>query len=225
MGLRDALLEVLAPTRCAGCDMPGALLCADCRRNMPLVDPAYACPKCGAPFGHLTCTECWEREYAFAAAVAVGQLDRPLSRAITVYKDAGEQRLSTVLGELLAAALQARACDVGCMVPVPSSRKALMRRGFDHIGLVAEQAAASLDLPLVRALVSARAIDQRGLARDERRSNAARSLALAPDLAVPERILLVDDVFTTGATLDAASSLLLSAGANEVCVGVLARAW
>jgi ComF family protein len=221
----DALLEVLAPTRCAGCDMPGHLFCDGCRIAMPFIEPAYACPRCGAPYGFLTCTECWESEFSFCGSVALGELDRPLSRAITVYKDAGERRLATELGQLMARSLVSVKDRADCVVPVPASHKAVLRRGFDHMFLMAGEVARSLDLPLVKALVSMRALDQRGLDRLERRSNAASSLALAPDAIVPARVLLLDDVFTTGATLDAAAALLLQGGGKEVRAGVLARAW
>lgn len=225
MGLLEALLEVVAPTRCAGCDAPGELLCARCREAMPRVDSAYACPSCAAPFGYITCTECWEREFAFAGAVAVGSLERPLSRAITLYKDAGERRLAEEFGRMAANVLAPCAGGAGCVVPVPASRAAIVRRGFDHMTLIAQAAAAALDLPVRHALEIARAIDQRGLGREARRANAAEALALAPGTALEGRVLLLDDVFTTGATLDAAAALLQSAGAAEVRVAVLARAW
>ncbi|MRR11287.1 ComF family protein, partial [bacterium] len=145
MGLFEALLEVIAPTRCAGCDAPGELLCVRCRAALPVVDPAYACPNCAAPFGYITCTECWEREFAFAGAVAVGSLERPLSRAITLYKDAGERRLAEEFGRMAATLLAPYADGAACVVPVPASRAAVVRRGFDHMALIAQTAAAVLD--------------------------------------------------------------------------------
>lgn len=223
--LLDTLLDLLAPTRCAGCELPGAVLCARCRAACASIDARWACPRCGAPYGFLTCTECWDRELEFEAAIALGVLERPISRAVTLYKDANERRLATEFGRLLATALEPWAGWGGCVVPIPASRAAIRRRGFDHADLLAHALARELDLPCTHALVHVRALDQRGLSRTQRGVNAAGSLAPAAGVAVPDRVILVDDVLTTGATLDAAASILLRMGALEVRAAVLARAW
>lgn len=222
--LLDALLEIIAPTRCAGCDLPGAVLCDACRARSRNVDRRWACPLCGAPFGTLTCTECWDREHAFSAAIALGTLERPLSRVITMYKDAGERRLAGELGGLLADALEPWRGWGDAVVWIPSSRAAIARRGFDHAEELAARTASRLALPLEPALAHLRALDQRGLSRDLRRANAAGSLTLARAAPVGN-VILLDDVMTTGATLDAAAEALLRGGAAEVRAAVLARAW
>lgn len=223
--LLDTLLDLIAPTRCAGCELPGAVLCDRCRAACASIDPRWACPRCGAPYGFLTCTECWDRELRFESAVALGVLERPISRAVTLYKDANERRLAAEFGRLLAVALEPWAGWGECVVPIPASRAAIRRRGFDHAELLATALAAELGLPCTRALVHLRALDQRGLSRLQRGANAAGSLAPAPGVRVPDRAILVDDVLTTGATLDAAASVLLGIGALEVRAAVLARAW
>ncbi|MDY0088628.1 MAG: double zinc ribbon domain-containing protein, partial [Coriobacteriia bacterium] len=101
----SALLELVLPTRCAGCDLPGQLLCERCRAELPLIEMAGACARCGAPYGHLVCTECWRAEPAFEAGVCAGSFEPPLSRCISIYKDAGERRLGGLLGDLLGSAL------------------------------------------------------------------------------------------------------------------------
>lgn len=225
MGLLDCLLEVLAPTRCAGCDLPGTLLCAECRTSRAWVDAAGACPACGAPYGRLTCTECWDREYAFCGAVALSGLARPMSRCITLYKDGGERRLGAVLGTLLGEALLPVRREIEAVVPVPASPAAVRRRGFDHMLPVGAAVADVLGVPLVCALSAGAVQDQRRLGREARRVNAKGALSLVTGVPVPAAPILVDDVFTTGSTLDAATAVLLEAGAVQVRVGVLARAW
>ena len=103
---REAL-EALSPTRCAGCERAGALICQDCLAALTLIDPRHSCTRCGAPFGDLLCTECSVEGTSSAMAEA---LDRclacsvyahPLPRIIKAYKDAGERRLAPYLAELL----------------------------------------------------------------------------------------------------------------------------
>jgi len=220
------LLEAIAPTRCAGCDLPGGLLCEACRDSLPRIEMAHACPRCGAPFGWIVCTECWETEFSFSEARCVGTLERPLSRCVTLYKDGGERRLAPVMGALLAEALESWRGWPDAVVPIPASSEALRRRGFDHVFLLAEEIAASLGVGLERPLVRIGACrDQRRLGREARRLNVRGVLEVRPDTAIPERVLLVDDVFTTGSTLDEAAAAMMLAGSREVRVCSVARAW
>jgi predicted amidophosphoribosyltransferase len=222
--LSAGLLELLCPTRCAGCDLPGAVLCDQCERDLPRVDPATACPHCGAPFGALVCTECWNTAWSFDASVALGSLEPPLSRAVVLHKDASERRLAPVFGRLLAEVVRRDWPGwADCVTFVPATPKAVRRRGFDHAEAIAAAVAAALEMPLLPALARSAALDQRTLGRQARAANAAGSFAaVAP---VSGQVLLVDDVMTTGATLDAAASSLITAGAEAVRCAVLARAW
>jgi ComF family protein len=221
----SSLLELLLPTRCAGCDLPGELLCEECRSALPLIEAQWACPRCGAPFGHLVCTECWRAEPAFEQGVCVGSLAPPLSRCISLYKDAGERRLGALLGDMLGAAVGTWQEWPQAVVPVPPSASALRTRGFDHTAAIACRVAGSLGVPLLHALASAGAKDQRALGRTERRINVEGAFVPTHAERLPPRILLVDDVMTTGATLDAAAAALLAAGAEVVRIGAVARAW
>ncbi|MFU8890272.1 MAG: ComF family protein [Anaerosomatales bacterium] len=221
----SSLLELLLPTRCAGCDLPGDLLCEECRQALPLIEREWACPRCGAPFGYLVCTECWKAEPAFEAGVCVGSLAAPLSRCISLYKDAGERRLGVLLGDMLGATAGVWREWPQAVVPIPPSETALRRRGFDHTGVIGSRVATALGVPLMHALASTGARDQRVLGRTERRLNVEDAFVATGGDPLPPRVLLVDDVMTTGATLDAASAVLLAAGAEVVRVGTIARAW
>jgi len=224
MSLIDGLAELLFPTRCAGCELPGAVLCDRCREDLARIQPAGACQRCGAPYGHLVCTECWSTEWAFEAALAVGSLEAPLSRAIVLHKDSGERRLAAVFGALLAEQV-----DVAwpswpeCVAYVPATATALRRRGFDHGRAIAVSLGEEIGVPVEHALRRTAARDQRELGRLERAANAAGTVHATG--AVRGRVLLCDDVFTTGATLDAAAAVLLLAGADAVRIAAVARAW
>lgn len=220
----DAIAELLFPTRCAGCDLPGGLLCDACAERLPLIDPFTACPRCGAPTVSACCVECADVPFTFAAARCAGVLEPPLSRMVALHKDAGERRLAPALASLALDALAGwlEWPDVVC--GVPASPAAVLHRGFDHGALLAASLGALSGIPAIEPLRCRPRLDQRALTREQRRANAARSIVPRAGVHVPPRILLLDDVFTTGATLDAAASALLSAGAVEVRVVAVARA-
>ena len=225
MNLLSALLEVVAPTRCAGCDLPGELLCQKCRRDLPVIERRYACPVCGAPFGHLTCTECWQNEFAFVEARAVALLEPPLSRCVTLYKDGGEMRLAGVLSEMILATSNEWLGWAEAIVSVPATPEAVRRRGFDHARTLGEHVARGAELSQLPLLMSTGARDQRKLDRGARMANTLSGFAFSAVAEVPRYVLLIDDVLTTGATLDAASHVLLQAGVSEVRACVVARVW
>ncbi len=226
--LAEAFAELIAPTRCAGCDLPGALLCPACDAALPRVDPRFACFRCGAPYGGLVCTECWSTEFAFEGAVALGVLDGPLARAVVLHKDANERRLGGLLGGMLGAvAYGAWPGWPDVVTWVPPTEAALRRRGFDHAAALARPVAAAFDREALALLLRTHARDQRELSRAQRARNAGGTVRLASPDAVLEgcRVLVVDDVLTTGATVETCAEALLAAGARAVRVAVVARVW
>jgi predicted amidophosphoribosyltransferase len=171
----------------------------------------------------LTCTECWDTEFSFQACCALGLLDGPLSRAVVLLKDGGEQRLATVLGQLLAARIKRMWGDwADAVCWVPASRAAIRRRGFDHAALLADRVAQCLGVPAHPALQRVRSTELRGLGKAER-AQVTRGFHAAR--RVHGNIVLIDDVFTSGATAQAATDALLLAGAAAVRIAVLARTW
>ena len=231
----ETLGELIAPTRCAGCERQGALLCPDCLEALSrdyLVQ--QSCSKCAGPYGALTCTECWEIEYSFEAALSVGILDGPLARAVVLMKDANERRLAGILGGILAKHIRLHwrdwLTDKGVITWVPATKEAIRRRGYDHGELLAQAVANHLAVPAIPLLArrpKIKARDQRGLSRDERFIGSEQfSFAKEKDLAQHiSKVLVIDDVFTTGATVEAAATTLAQAGIPHIRVAVLGRAW
>jgi predicted amidophosphoribosyltransferase len=219
-----ALADLLWPPRCAGCDMPGVLLCPRCRSALPLIAQQEACPSCGAPDGSHGCAECGRTSFAFTAARCAGVLEWPLSRLVTLHKDAGELRLTPMLASLAAEAAGEWAAWAQAAAFVPAAPGALLRRGFDHGALLSAAFSDAAAVPSIDVIEARPRRDQRGLTREARRENARASLRPLPAVSAPHRVLLLDDVFTTGATLDAATLALMEAGASEVRVVAIARA-
>lgn len=234
--LVDGAAEALWPTRCVGCDRPGTLLCPPCRTALPWIDQRWACLNCGAPAGWLACSECdglWETRAVTCALPFAGVG----ARLVTVYKDGHERRLAPVLAAAMACALdEARgwpaadghprfdpaATDALCFVP--ATERALARRGFDHMEDVARALSAFEGIPLADVLVRGPARDQRSLGRSERAENLHDSVGVVSDVT-GLRLLLVDDVITTGASIRACAQALRDHGAREVSACALARVW
>jgi len=224
---RDTLAlaaDLLWPMRCAGCDLPGSLLCDRCRAELALIGREHACPRCGAPDGDRGCAECGRSEFTFAQGRCAGVFEWPLARAITLHKDSAELRLTPVLASLAVSAA-GEWCDwAQAVVGVPASPGAFYRRGFDHGALLAAEFGVIAGMPALDALTARPRRDQRHLSREKRRTNAGASIAVRPFTDVPARILVLDDVMTTGSTMEAATVALMGAGAQEVRVLAVARA-
>lgn len=234
LATQEVFAETLWPTRCAVCERPGELLCAACRRDLAHIDWWRACPRCGAPFGRVQCSECnpvmlgrFERDrLPLDACASALVLDDAAARIVRTYKDQGERRLASVIADIMAplahpAWLAARPA----IVSVPATRRAVSRRGFDHMEEVAAVLSRSLDLPCAFPLARPRSADQRGLSRRQRIGNMKGRFRALPGATAPEAVLLVDDVHTTGATLFEAADALRAAGAQRVFGLTFARAW
>ena len=226
-----ALLDLVFPPRCAGCDCPGSLLCTACAAEVRPIDPRAACVRCGAPVaGPSGCGECRGRTFAFESARAATLLEHPVSRAVVLLKDGGERRYADLLAGMLAERAAGWVDPACTLVPVPASPAAVRRRGFDHAVDLARALGSLTGAPTARLLEAAPAADQRSLGRQERFANRAGAFRLARPRGweregeVPARVVLVDDVLTTGATLDAAARVLRAAGATDVRGLVVARA-
>ena len=234
--LGNDMLELLYPTRCVGCDLPGELLCAECRDSLEWIDQRWACPVCGAPFGWLTCTECdgaWETRATVCALSFCGTA----ARMVAIYKDHGEKRLAPIIAAAMACALDeasawaapdgeprfsAEGADALCFVP--ATKIAYARRGFDHMEGVSRVLARELGLPLADILVRGKARDQRELGREERTRNLAGTVEAIDDVCGLD-LLLVDDVVTTGSSVRECARSLLGRGARSVTACALARVW
>lgn len=229
----DALVETLWPTRCAVCDAPGETLCHSCRLNLPYIDHWRACPRCGAPFGRIQCTECNDvmlnasgrEEVPFDACVCAVSLGVASSRIVRTWKDGGERRLAQNMADIMVAiAPPDWTADISAVTFVPASAAALRQRGFDHGHLLASAIADRLSLPGIAVLTRPRSTDQRILSRKARITNAANSLSALAGASVPQSLLLIDDVYTTGATLYNACDALHAAGARTIRCLTFARA-
>ena len=169
-----ALAETLWPTRCAVCDTPGEAVCQACLRSLPYLDWWRACPRCGAPFGRVQCSECNpvtmaaldRHELPFDACASAVVYNDATARIVRAWKDAGERRLVETLADLMASVTAPSwRAERPTIVPVPATAAALRRRGFDHGADLARALAERLSLDEIPLLARPRSFDQRSLAR------------------------------------------------------------
>lgn len=214
-------LRLLADQRCAVCGATGALLCRGCRVALPWLGGTL-CPRCGEPDPHarLRCARCAQLGRAVATARSALALDAGGAALVRAWKDAARAPLADVAAACVAAAVPRPQADA--VVPVPAAVARAAWRGVDGPGDLAVRLARLWRLPLRCDLL--RRVDerpQRGLDATARRRNAAAAFRAVA--ATTGRVVLIDDVLTTGATARAAARALRGAGATRVDVVTLAR--
>lgn len=199
--------DVLSPPACAACDAiirRQQVFCSEC---------ALQVSRCPLPTGEGT-------------LAAVDWTD-PVRTAVARLKYQGRPDLARPLGHLLRALLRAHPVQVDCVIPVPLHPVRLAERGYNQAALLAREVAVELEVPLLcTALVRLRGGPrQASLGRDARLTNVEDVFRVRTPRRIADRkILLVDDVVTTGSTLLACERALLAAGAREIRTATVARA-
>ncbi len=233
----NAGLSFIYPEICQICGHERAtpaqsFICGSCRAQVRWVQSPF-CQRCGLPFeGAITttfdCPNCRDEEPQFCWARAAVVARDPILEVIHRYKYQRAIWFEPFLAELLiqAAAPQLAAQEWDFVVPVPLHPTKQREREFNQAERLAARLSAATQIPmnagLVRRIVATRTQTQ--LTRQERRANVQRAFSVERGVRLNgERIVLVDDVFTTGATTSACAGSLLRAGASKVCVWTAAR--
>ena len=233
-----AALDLLFPPQCAACGLPCELLagepyfCCSCSQALDAKSEAR-CPRCAQrcstadlPLGN--CGECRSRRLQFSAARTIGAHAGALREAVLKAKHAFHEPLAIALGQRLAATIQQKpfAESLDVVIPVPMHWLRRLSRKTHPAGTMARAVAHGLSLPLAaRSLICSRLVrHQSSLSGHERRKNVRGAFSVRWKQALRgKRILLVDDVMTTGATAHECARVLLEAGAASVYVATVAR--
>jgi predicted amidophosphoribosyltransferase len=214
------VLDLLLPQRCVVCGRGGRQLCADCREELPRLEPPL-CARCGAPTAWPVerCRECAGRRLAFASARAAIGYDAAARRLVHAWKERGLRRLAADAAQLVAERVPSPEVDALTFVPADRARR--LERGHNPAERLARELATVWELPCLTLLERTRGGRQRGSSAAERRTVRGAFRATG---GAPRRVAVIDDVYTTGATAAAAATALRTAGARRVEAVAFARA-
>ena len=239
MHLLSRILDFILPTSCSFCHDPVGdsnipFFCSTCWADFTLIQ-GPVCPRCGTPFDspealaqspEHVCLACRREPPLFDQALSVGYFEGSLREAVHQFKYRPCRTLGSPLGEWMAANVRL-VMDIDLVMPVPLHVSRLKERGFNQALLLAHRMSESHSIPfssdnLCRTRPTRPQVELTGV---ERIQNVAGAFALRqPEMVVDRSVVLIDDVFTTGATMNECASVLKQAGAAQVTAFTLARA-
>jgi len=224
--LKGVALDLLFPRWCIGCGREGDFLCQSCRQLLPRIMPPL-CPRCGKPqLSGILCSSCvgWQAE--IDGIRSPFRFDGVIRQSIHQLKYRNLRALAQPLSKLLHDYIVTNPVPGEVLVPVPLHQKRLKERGYNQSRLLARELGKLINLPVVDDCLTRKqhaSPQARASTVDERRSNVANAFNCSNHRLQDKQVLLIDDVSTSGATLDACAVALKAAGVTAVWGLVLAR--
>lgn len=210
------LFDLVCPHFCRGCGELGELLCERCKNDI-LEKNVNHCPKCGKLISSF-CSEC---KMDFSATFVIGYRDELIGALAEEYKFFGVRGMENVFADLLDNFLPDLAEDVS-IVPLPTIQKHIRERGLDHTFSVAKALAKKRGWRVERLLIRKNDSVQLGATKKKRKEQAAEAYEFSGQIR-PERAYIVfDDIWTTGASMEAAGAILKENGAKKLVAILLA---
>lgn len=224
--LKRAALDLLFPRWCVGCGREGSFICYSCRQTLSRIVPPL-CPKCGRPQpSGVLCPYCVSWQAEIDGIRSPFRFEGVIQQAIYKLKYGNIRALAQPLARLLRDYLLTYPVSGKILVPVPLHPKRLRARGYNQSGLLARELGNIIGLPviddcLVRLRHTSPQVKTSTVA--ERQNNVAGAFICRGDRLRNKQVLLIDDVLTSGATLDACAAALKAGGATSVWGLTLAR--
>jgi len=224
--LIELAVDSFFPRRCVGCGKGGGFLCPECLGKLPRLFPPL-CPHCGRPQASgIVCPSCRQRKTEIDGIRSLFRFDEVIRKAIHELKYRNLKAISPCLAELLADYLRSNPLPGEALVGVPLHPRRLRERGYNQSSLLARELSRRIDLPVIedclirvkQAQPQVRAVDV-----EERRRNVADAFVCRDEKVSGKRIILIDDVCTSGATLESCAAALKNKGAASVWGLTLAR--
>jgi len=224
--LKGQALDLFFPQHCLGCGKEGALICPQCLRSLPELSGPL-CPKCGKPQpGGILCQDCIDRRHSIDGIRSPLKFEGLAREAVHQFKYRNLRSLAGQLATILHEFLLANPVPFDCIIPVPLHAKRLRERGYNQSALLARELNKHLNLPVITScLIRKHYVLSQARTKSawERRQNVKDAFECLDNRIRERQVLLIDDVATSGSTLDACAKSLKSKGAKSVWGLVLAR--
>ena len=226
------LLALFYPPRCPLCDellIPGEELCADCRRKSWTVHEPV-CKRCGKPVEREQveyCTDCERGKHAYRQGKAVFVYRDKVRQSMYRFKYSNRREYAQFYAKEAARLYGSwvEKCGIEVIVPIPMFSRKKRRRGYNQAEVFARALGKELNIPVDSRIVRRirDTVPQKELNDRQRRKNLKNAFQLGKDMIKYSHILLVDDIYTTGSTMDTVAEVLLSGGAKDIyfiCISI-----
>lgn len=210
----DRILSYISPHQCMACGIDGALLCSSCLPLLPEIEPqCYKCKSQSPSF--MTCQSC-TTDTALASVIVGTEYELFAKQLIRNLKFDHAVESARLIAQYLTQYIDYLPKDT-CIVPVPTANSRVRQRGYDQAVVIAKQLSRKTGLPYRNILRRTSDVRQTTLSRTERlqHQDTLFSLRAAPAKRV-QSVLLIDDVMTTGATLEAAATICRDGGIAQI---------
>jgi ComF family protein len=208
-------MDSFFPRRCVGCGKVGAFICPECFKKLPRLLPPL-CPNCGKPQASgIVCPDCRRRQTEIDGISAPFRFDEVIRKAIYELKYRNLKAISPCLAELLVDYLRSNPLDGDALTYVPLHPRRLRERGYNQSRLLAGELSRRIALPVIEdCLIRIKQAQPQVRAHDvqERQRNVADAFVCRDEKLNGKQLILIDDVCTSGATLESCAKALKSKG-------------
>lgn len=227
------ILDILYPRICPICNeivsQRGADICRSCERKLTYVGDSY-CMRCGKPVGEDAeyCGDCMRIDHEYDEGCAALVYDEYMSKSIYRFKYNGKKEFAKFYARVMHERLghMIDAWHVDGIIPVPVHKDKLCKRGYNQAALIAKELSARTKIPMYDHIVSRRLATaaSKNLGAKERQNNLKKAFIVDRNVVKLDSVLIVDDIYTTGATVDAMARILKDSGVSKVyfatlCIG------
>jgi competence protein ComFC len=224
--LKTSVLDLLFPPRCVGCGSEGSFLCFHCKSALDYLPPPL-CPRCGIPLPEgSNCYTCKNYDREIDGIRSLFPLNGVVHQAVLQFKYQNVKALAAQLAELMGEYLRVHRMHADILVPVPLHPRRLRERGYNQSSLLAVELGRLTSWPVVEGVllrIKNTPPQTKTKSAEERRQNVAGAFSCLGRRLSGRHVLLIDDVCTSGATLDSCATALKRAGAASVWGLTLAR--